>query len=131
MADRRNNLRAVKAEINKDDYRDKIRRHRLTAVYRVILVMVTVLILVAIVYVQYRNHVYTSYDLEATVNFDRVPDSEIKRLGDNILTYSHDGAHCTNPKGEVLWNQTLSKENKAIRHFCLYLYAADDQAYFY
>lgn len=111
MADRRNNLRAVKAEINKDDYRDKIRRHRLTAVYRVILVMVTVLILVAIVYVQYRNHVYTSYDLEATVNFDRVPDSEIKRLGDNILTYSHDGAHCTNPKGEVLWNQTFEMQN--------------------
>ena len=99
------------AEINKDDYRDKIRRHRLTAVYRVILVMVTVLILVAIVYVQYRNHVYTSYDLEATVNFDRVPDSEIKRLGDNILTYSHDGAHCTNPKGEVLWNQTFEMQN--------------------
>lgn len=111
MADRRNNLRAVKAEINKDDYRDKIRRYRLTAVYRVILVMVTVLILVAIVYVQYRNHVYTSYDLEATVNFDRVPDSEIKRLGDNILTYSHDGAHCTNPKGEVLWNQTFEMQN--------------------
>ena len=112
MTDRRNNLRAVRVEeTNKEDYKNKIHRHRMTAVYRVLLVMVAVLILVAIVYVQYKNHVYTSYDSVSMVEFDRVTDSEIMKLGENILTYSRDGAHCTSPKGEVLWNQTFEMQN--------------------
>ena len=28
------------------------------------------------------------------------------RLGNSILTYSKDGAHCTDLKGNVTWNQT-------------------------
>lgn len=112
MTDRRNNLRAVRVEeTNKEDYKNKIHRHRMTAVYRVLLVMVAVLILVAIVYVQYKNHIYTSYDSVSMVEFDRVTDSEIMKLGENILTYSRDGAHCTSPKGEVLWNQTFEMQN--------------------
>lgn len=111
MTDRRN-LRAVReTETNREDYKNKIRRHKMTMVYRVLLVVVPVLILVAIVYVQYKNHVYTSYEMISTKEFDRVEDSEIMPLGENILTYSRDGAHCTSPKGEVLWNQTFEMQD--------------------
>lgn len=112
MTERRTHLRAVKNdEKNRDDYRDKIRRHKMSAVYRFLLVVAALLILVGVVYVQYRNHVYTAYDLVDSKTFDRVAGSEIMPLGDNILTYSHDGAHCTNAKGEVLWNQTFEMQN--------------------
>ena len=112
MAERRTHLKAVKVDEKKrEDYRDKIRKHKMSAVYRLLLVVAVLLILVGIVYVQYKNHVYTSYDLVDSQSFDRVAGSEIMPLGENILTYSHDGAHCTSAKGEVLWNQTFEMQN--------------------
>lgn len=112
MTERRTNLRAVKNESrNKEDYRDKIRKHKMSSVYRFVLVMLALLVLVGIVYVQYKNHVYTSYDLVNCQSFERAMDSEIMPLGENILIYSRDGAHCTSAKGEVLWNQTFEMQN--------------------
>lgn len=105
-------LKEVK-ETNKErqDYQEKIRRHKMSSVYRLLLVAVVILILVAVVYIQYQNHIYTSYELVSTNAFNSIEDSTTMRLGDNILTYSHDGAHCTNAKGEVLWNQTFEMQN--------------------
>ena len=119
MARERSYLRAVKnvedvKEEGKDerpDYRDKIRRHKLSSVYRVLLVIIIVFVLIAIVYVQYKNHVYTAYDVVSSHEFNSVDNSTTMRLGENILTYSHDGAHCTNGKGEALWNQTFEMQN--------------------
>ncbi|MBQ7775832.1 MAG: hypothetical protein IJ379_07910 [Lachnospiraceae bacterium] len=103
-------VKEVKEE-TRPDYRDKIRRHKLSSVYRFVLVVAVVLVLIAIVYVQYKNHVYTSYDVVSMNEFDSIDNSVTTRLGENILTYSHDGAHCTNAKGEVLWNQTFEMQN--------------------
>ena len=112
MANRKTHLRAVKVEENvKEDYRDKIRKHKMSSAYRFLFVVAALLVLVGIVYVQYKNHVYTAYDLVDTQRFDRVAGSEIMPLGENILTYSHDGAHCTNAKGQVLWNQTFEMQD--------------------
>lgn len=112
MMDRRNNLRAVKVEEeNREDYRNKIRRHKMSYVYRILLVVAAILVLIAVIYVQYKNHIYTDYDLVVTKTFDRIEESEIQRLGENILTYSHDGAHCTASSGEVLWNQTFEMQS--------------------
>lgn len=115
MSKNRSYLRAVKneeiTEKEREDYRDKIRRHRLSALYRVLVILVIILILVIIVYKQYRKHVYTAYDIVSTHAFEHVEGSVMMRLGDNILTYSHDGAHCTNTKGEILWNQTFEMQS--------------------
>lgn len=116
MAGKRSYLKAVKKveevrEEERQDYRDKIRRHKLSSVYRFFLVIAIVLVLIVIVYVQYKNHIYTSYDVVSTNKFTGVADSQIMRLGENILTYSNDGAHCTSPKGEALWNQTFEMQN--------------------
>lgn len=116
MAEKRSYLKAVKNvnrenEESRPDYRDKIRRHKLSTVYRALLIVAVILVLFAIVYVQYKNHVYTAYDIVDMNEFERVEEAEILRLGDNILSYSRDGAHCTSPKGEMLWNQTFEMQN--------------------
>lgn len=112
MAKRRTYLREVKNnEEVRADYRDKIRRHKMSSLYRLLLVGIVLVILVAVVYSQYKNHVYTSYDIVNSVGFERIDNSEIMKLGENILTYSRDGAHCTNSKGEVLWNQTFEMQH--------------------
>lgn len=91
---------------NKTDYRDKIRRHRLKGLIRIILILLVVGILIALVSAQYKNHVYTSYDTISSLEREKVEGTTDVRLGNSILTYSRDGAHCTDAKGNVVWNQT-------------------------
>lgn len=113
MGNNRGHLRAVKniKEEEQPGYQEKLRRHRLSALYRVLLVVGIVLVLIAVVYVQYRNHLYTAYDIISSKEYQSVEGAEILRLGEHFVTYSRDGAHCTDAKGETLWNQTFEMQN--------------------
>lgn len=95
-----------KRERNQADYKEKIMKHKLTNVYRFLLVAVAAIALVAVIIVQYRRHVYTDYDIISSVPREHVSGSADLRLGNTILTYSKDGAHCTDAKGNAIWNQT-------------------------
>ncbi|MDE6642389.1 MAG: hypothetical protein K2K63_17910 [Acetatifactor sp.] len=95
-----------KRERNQADYKEKIMKHKLTNVYRFLLVAAAAIALIAVIIVQYRRHVYTDYDIVSSAPRERVSGSTDLRLGNAILTYSKDGAHCTDAKGNALWNQT-------------------------
>lgn len=99
------------SEQHREDYREKIRRHKMTAVYRLLLVVAAVAALLAVVYIQYRNHIYTSYDSISLVALEVADNSTMMQLGENILIYSADGARCVNKKGEVLWNQAFEMQD--------------------
>ena len=90
----------------KTDYQDKIRRHRLKGMLRIGLVLCIIGILIALVSVQYKNHIYTSYDTISSLERENVEGTTDVRLGDSVLTYSRDGAHCTDVRGNIIWNQT-------------------------
>lgn len=95
-----------KRERNQADYKEKIIKHKLTNVYRFLLVAAAAIALIAVIIVQYRRHVYTDYDIVSSTPRERVSGSTDLSLGNAILTYSKDGAHCTDAKGNALWNQT-------------------------
>lgn len=95
-----------KREQTKTDYRTKIRRHRLSAFLRILLVVLAIAVLVTVVIVQYQNHIYTSYDTVTSIEREAIGGTTDVRLGESILTYSKDGAHCTDTRGNILWNQT-------------------------
>lgn len=102
----RRNLRTVEEQSD-----EKIRRHRQAPLYSMLLIAVVVLIVILIVCLQYASHVYTSYDILDSEEFSRIEASKLVTLGENILTYSHDGAYCTDKDGKVLWNQTFEMQN--------------------
>lgn len=107
MADiRRFQKEKEKRENYQENYKTKIHRHRLSYLYRVLLVLIAIGALFALVVIQYKRHVYTGYDIVSSLEREAATGATEIRLGDSILTYSKDGAHCTNQKGEVLWNQT-------------------------
>ncbi len=87
-------------------YKEKIMRHKLTFLYRILLIIAAAAALVALVVVQYRRHVYTEYDIVSSIPRETASGTTDIRLGNSILTYSRDGAHCTDMKGEIVWNQT-------------------------
>jgi len=107
MADIRQYLREKeKREQNQVDYRTKIQRHRLTTLYRIGLVLAILAAVLLLLYLQYQRQVYTRYDIVNTVSRDVASGAVDIGLKDAILTYSKDGAHCTDAKGNVTWNQT-------------------------
>ena len=95
-----------KRQKNQDDYKKKIRKHKLTIVYRVLLVAAALGAALALVVEQAKRHIYTGYDTVSSVNRETSSDAIDVRLKNGILTYSKDGAHCTDAKGNVKWNQT-------------------------
>lgn len=107
MADIKNFMKErEKREQIQSDYKKKIRKHKLTSMYRIFLIAVVAIALIVLVAVQYKRHVYTDYDTILTVEREAVAGTVDVRLGKSILTYSKDGAHCTDAKGNVSWNQT-------------------------
>lgn len=103
-----------KREKGQADYHQKLRHYRLSHVYRFLLVAAALIALIALIVVQYKNHIYTSYEVVGTVEVEVVNGTTNMPLGSHILTYSNDGAHCTDAKGNVLWNQTYQMQNLMI-----------------
>lgn len=100
-----------KREQIRNNYREKIKRHKLKTLYRILLVLAAILVVMVLIIIQYRMHVYTGYDIVSTVSLETSSNAENVRLQNHVLTYSKDGAHCTNSKGEVTWNQTYEMQN--------------------
>ncbi len=108
------NREKEKREKGQADYQQKIRHYRLSHVYRIVLVAAALIALIVLVVIQYRNHIYTSYEVVHTVETTVVNGTTSMPLGNNILTYSNDGAHCTDARGNVLWNQTFQMQDLRI-----------------
>ncbi|MCI9074050.1 MAG: hypothetical protein HFH80_14900 [Lachnospiraceae bacterium] len=103
-----------KREKGQADYQQKIRRYRLSHIYRISLVAAALIALAVLVVLQYKNHIYTSYEVVGTVDAAVVKGTRHMPLGNNILTYSNDGAHCTDARGNILWNQTYEMQDLII-----------------
>jgi len=93
-------------EYNRENYKTKIRKHKLSFLYRILLILAAIGVIVALVAVQYKRRVYTRYDIVTSLEREAVGGTIDLPLGSSILTYSKDGAHCTSQKGELLWNRT-------------------------
>ena len=107
MADIRSYIKErEKREQNQEDYKNKIRKHKLASVYRTLLLAAAAVAVIILMVVQYKRHVYTAYDIIASVPKESVTGAVDVGMGSSILTYSKDGAHCTDARGNVAWNRT-------------------------
>jgi len=96
-----------KRERMQAEYEEKIARHKLKTLYRILLVIAVLIALAVILAVRHQQHVYTGYDIVASVERESVYGAIDARLGNSVLSYSKDGAHCIDAMGNVKWNQTF------------------------
>lgn len=96
-----------KREKRQIDYKEKIARHKTASVYRVLLLLLLAAAFIVFVVIRYKRHTYTDYDIIATSPRESISGTTDVKLGSSILTYSKDGAHCTDSRGNVTWNQTF------------------------
>lgn len=95
-------------------YQDKIIKHKLSFFYRILLVFAVVGATATLIWIQYRNYVYEGYERISSVSKEEVPGVGEQRFANTVLTYSKDGAHVTDSKGMVLWNQTYEMQSPMI-----------------
>lgn len=110
---KRGKLRLVKAE-SEESFQQKIRKHRLSYIYRAGLLLLILAAVIAIVAIQYRNKIYEDYDVLSTAVKPTVSGTKDIALGRYILTYSKDGAHCMDAAGNVLWDQTYEMQSPIV-----------------
>ena len=104
MADIKNYMKEKeKRQTTQENYKEKIRKHRMAGVYRVLILLIILVALGVIVAVQYKRHIYTGYDVVVSQARETTAEATDVRLQDSVFTYSNDGAHCTDVKGKITW----------------------------
>ncbi len=97
-----------------DSYEGKLFQHRLNGFLAAMAAVLVALGVFLFFVVQWRSHVFTYYDVVSSVPREHVNGTEDIRLGNAVMTYSRDGAHCTDLRGSVLWNQTFEIQDPLI-----------------
>lgn len=101
-------------EKSRTDYKDKIFHHKLTVVYRVLLVIVLVVVVAAAVKIYLANQVYTKFETIKTIDKVGTSDGVFQKYQDNLLTYSKDGISAYDKDGKQLWNQTYEMQEPIV-----------------
>lgn len=95
-------------------YREKIKSHKFTIFYRTILVLVLIAAIVAVLYIQWKNKIYTEMTVVASAEIHITQDANLLPFAGYLLTYSKDGAGCMDIKGNAVWNQTYEMQNPIV-----------------
>ena len=95
-------------------YREKIKSHKFTIFYRTILVFILIVAIVAALYIQWKNKIYTQMTVVASADIHITQDANLLPFAGYLLTYSKDGAGCMDIKGNAIWNQTFEMQNPMV-----------------
>lgn len=98
----------------KISYRERIKSHKFTIFYRTILILILILAILAAVYFQWKNKIYTGTTMLSSVEVDFVKDTNLMPFSGYLLTYSKDGASCMDAKGNAVWNETFEMQNPMV-----------------
>ncbi len=90
----------------RERFEAKIFKHKMSTALAALAVILFIAVVAIFVILQWRNRIYSYYETVATTEREVVNGTTDVRLGSAILTYSRDGAHCTDTRGNVRWNQT-------------------------
>ena len=98
-------IRGGKHDQEPEDYRDKLKKHRIMNLYRTFIFIVLILVILLIIYARFQSHIYTGYEVIASGDRNASESQKDLRLGRSILSFSHDGAHCIDGSGKTVWDQ--------------------------
>lgn len=104
----------AKYEANDKEFKKKLARHRRLIAYRVILIAAVVFAIVSIIYLNYKNKIYTDYSIVNTIQYEDSLGANFRRFNGNILKYSRDGATAFNMNNDMLFNQTYEMQNPMV-----------------
>lgn len=96
------------------DYKEKIRSHKLTIFYRIVLSIILAAVVIAFLFVQWKNKVFTDSVVTGSFPITVVQGATVRNLGGSILLYSKDGASCIDAAGNTVWNHSYEMQTPLI-----------------
>ncbi|NLG05395.1 MAG: hypothetical protein GX567_16460 [Clostridia bacterium] len=96
------------------DMKRDIIRHRLTILYRILIVLVVITLIGLGLYFNYQNMIYTNYEVLKRIEFEETTTASYMNYKGNILKYSQDGAMAFTVDNEMLWNETYEMQNAMV-----------------
>jgi len=99
----------------KDNFREKILRHRLVLFYRAVIVIAIILCVIFAVYITNKTKIYTGYDVLS--DEDRTDADDAVYLAYNngcALKYSQDGAEAFDGSNNPIWNITFEMQKPQV-----------------
>lgn len=110
--EKRANTAHVQVDESKEiSYRDRIRQYKRNRFYRVLAALMVVALIGVLIFVWYQNLTYENYDVVDSIAISNVSSATLHKLNDSVLTYSKDGAHLNNERGQIVWNQTYEMQS--------------------
>ncbi|MCR5716900.1 MAG: DUF5711 family protein [Lachnospiraceae bacterium] len=95
----------------RETYSDRIVKHRLRILGRVLIIAVILAVALGLIWYQQKTRIYTNYFVAETYTRETTGSAVTTNLADKILTYSNDGAFCSNTDGTSVWNITYEMQN--------------------
>lgn len=93
------------------EYEKKIRRHKMSILYRVIIVAVILVVILGSGLYNYQKMVYTDYDVLKSITYPEAINAKYIPFGGNVLRYSQDGASAFSVSNDLIWNETFEMQN--------------------
>ena len=97
-----------------DEYKQKIREHRLKILKRTLVTALIVFVIIAGVFLFLALRHYEDFDVNSTVERSDTAATIFEEFQGNILKYSNDGALYTDTYNERIWNQTYEMTDPQI-----------------
>ncbi|MCM1040701.1 MAG: DUF5711 family protein [Roseburia sp.] len=96
------------------NYKEKIKSHKFMIFYRSVLLLLLAAATAAVIFIQWRNKIYTQYTVTSSVATTKPQSGSMVPFSGYLLTYSKDGASCMDAKGNAVWNVTFEMQNPRI-----------------
>ena len=111
MAEIKNDDDEIKKRKNERSEREKAerayQRHKRWKWLRFVILGVVILGAGLFTFLYYRGKTYSGYEVTHTIARNKIDGAVDVKLGNSVLTYSQDGAHCMDLKGTTTWNQSF------------------------
>lgn len=106
MEERNKRSRTGKLSATSAPKEDEYMRRKKIRFYGILTILLVLLATVIFGLLYFQGKTFTGYEVINTVERKHADGSHDVRLGNSILTYSQDGAHCLDSKGTLAWNQS-------------------------
>ena len=96
------------------DYKEKIRKHRQSKLRFFCTVVGVILFVVLICFLYHKLRIYNEYTIKNVMERTESSASVTLQIGENMVSYSKDGASCVDIKVNKVWNQTYEMQKPIV-----------------
>lgn len=99
----------------KQPAQSKILAHRMRRFTGFFIVLLFIAATFIILYYRFQNKVYSGYEVISAVDRVQVETSSVLSFNNYFLTYSKDGIHCTDSKGNDIWSTPFEMQEPIVK----------------